>query len=91
MFSITPLRPLPSLPHTQVKHERPDLEAAREQLVKEMSENKALLKVLEDTLLRELSNATGNILDNQELIRWGVEEALVVGGQWRETRTGRVV
>ncbi len=51
-----------------VKHERPDLEEARETLVKEMSENKALLKGLEDTLLRELSNATGNILDNQELI-----------------------
>jgi dynein heavy chain len=33
-----------------------------------MSTNKALLKKLEDTLLRELSNATGNILDNQELI-----------------------
>lgn len=43
----------------QVKHERPDLEEARETLVKEMSENKALLKNLEDTLLRELSNATG--------------------------------
>jgi dynein heavy chain len=33
-----------------------------------MSTNKALLKKLEDTLLRELSNATGNILDNQDLI-----------------------
>jgi dynein heavy chain len=33
-----------------------------------MSTNKALLKKLEDTLLCELSNATGNILDNQELI-----------------------
>lgn len=33
-----------------------------------MSTNTALLKKLEDTLLRELSNATGNILDNQELI-----------------------
>eukprot|EP00878_Enallax_costatus_P022553 GHUV01023932.1.p1 GENE.GHUV01023932.1~~GHUV01023932.1.p1 ORF type:complete len:181 (-),score=43.05 GHUV01023932.1:680-1222(-) len=33
-----------------------------------MSTNKALLRKLEDTLLRELSNATGNILDNQELI-----------------------
>jgi dynein heavy chain, axonemal len=42
-----------------VAHERPDLEEQREGLVKEMSENKALLKTLEDTLLRELSNATG--------------------------------
>lgn len=40
----------------------------RATLVADMSTNKALLKKLEDTLLRELSNATGNILDNQELI-----------------------
>lgn len=40
----------------------------RSGLVVEMSTNKALLKKLEDTLLHELSNATGNILDNHELI-----------------------
>ncbi|MEW5308429.1 MAG: hypothetical protein WDW38_000392 [Sanguina aurantia] len=51
-----------------VKHERSDLEEARESLVVQMSGNKALLEQLEDTLLRELSSATGNILDNQELI-----------------------
>uniref|UniRef100_A0A383W4S5 Dynein-1, subspecies f n=1 Tax=Tetradesmus obliquus TaxID=3088 RepID=A0A383W4S5_TETOB len=51
-----------------VAHERADLEVARAGLVADMSTNKALLKKLEDTLLRELSNATGNILDNQELI-----------------------
>ncbi|WIA10356.1 hypothetical protein OEZ85_010548 [Tetradesmus obliquus] len=51
-----------------VAHERADLEEARAGLVADMSTNKALLKKLEDTLLRELSNATGNILDNQELI-----------------------
>jgi dynein heavy chain len=51
-----------------VAHERPDLEAQRSKLVKEMSENKAMLKTLEDTLLRELSSATGNILDNSALI-----------------------
>ena len=45
-----------------VAHERPDLEEARRGLVQEMSENKALLKKLEDTLLRELSNATGDSL-----------------------------
>lgn len=33
-----------------------------------MSANKALLQRLEDTLLRELSAATGNILDNAELL-----------------------
>lgn len=40
----------------------------RASLVSGMSTNKALLKKLEDTLLRELSSATGNILDNQDLI-----------------------
>lgn len=44
-----------------VKHERPDLEEQRERLIIEMSDNKATLKQLEDTLLYELSNATGAI------------------------------
>ena len=47
-----------------VRHERPDLAAARESLVKQMSADRSLLQQLEDTLLSELSNATGNILDN---------------------------
>nr|Q9SMH3.1 RecName: Full=Dynein-1-alpha heavy chain, flagellar inner arm I1 complex; AltName: Full=1-alpha DHC; AltName: Full=Dynein-1, subspecies f [Chlamydomonas reinhardtii]CAB56598.1 1-alpha dynein heavy chain [Chlamydomonas reinhardtii] len=51
-----------------LRHERSDLEEAREALIKQMSENKATLQALEDTLLRELSNAQGNILDNSELI-----------------------
>lgn len=51
-----------------VSHEREDLEKQKEVLIAEMSENKAILKQLEDTLLRELSNAQGNILDNTELI-----------------------
>ena len=42
-----------------VKHERPDLEEQREALVATMSQNKAALKQLEDTLLYELSNASG--------------------------------
>ncbi len=51
-----------------VSHERPDLERQWADLVTEMSENAELLVSLEDTLLRELSNSTGNILDNHELI-----------------------
>lgn len=47
-----------------VRHERADLEEARESLVKQMSSDRSLLQQLEDTLLSELSNATGNILDN---------------------------
>merc|ERR1711871_955925 len=51
-----------------VAHERPDLEKQWSALVAEMGENALLLVSLEDTLLRELSSSTGNILDNQELI-----------------------
>jgi dynein heavy chain, axonemal len=51
-----------------VGHERPDLEKQWYDLVSEMGENAQLLVSLEDTLLRELSNSSGNILDNQDLI-----------------------
>jgi|TARA_B110000977_G_scaffold201318_2_gene295327 dynein heavy chain len=51
-----------------VRHERPDLEEERERLVLTMSDSKTLLKQLEDTLLRELASAQGNILDNAALI-----------------------
>jgi len=51
-----------------VAHERPDLEKQWADLVTEMGENANLLVTLEDTLLRELSNSQGNILDNTELI-----------------------
>ena len=51
-----------------VGHERPDLERQWADLVTEMGENAQLLVSLEDTLLRELSSSSGNILDNHELI-----------------------
>jgi dynein heavy chain, axonemal len=51
-----------------VGKERPDLEKKYADLVVEMSESSALLLKLEDTLLRELSNSTGDILENEELI-----------------------
>jgi len=51
-----------------VANERPDLEKQWADLVTEMGENAQLLVSLEDTLLRELSSSTGNILDNHELI-----------------------
>ena len=52
-----------------VANERRELEEMREKLVVEMSQNKSLLKDLEDTLLRELASSTGLMLDNVELIR----------------------
>ncbi|KAM7359342.1 dynein heavy chain at 89D isoform 2-T2 [Cochliomyia hominivorax] len=51
-----------------VRVERPDLEAQRESLIIQTSENKQLLQQLEDSLLRELASSTGNMLDNVELI-----------------------
>lgn len=49
--------------------EQKDKEEQREQLIQETSENKRLLKDLEDSLLRELATSTGNMLDNVELIQ----------------------
>nr|CCC89964.1 unnamed protein product [Trypanosoma congolense IL3000] len=51
-----------------VASERSDLQRQSEELVKTMAESRAQLKELEDTLIRELTLATGNILDNDELI-----------------------
>lgn len=48
--------------------ERPDLEEQRETLIADMSANRQLLKQLEDSLLLELTAATGNMLDNVELV-----------------------
>jgi len=51
-----------------VGFERPDLEEQRQRLVQQMSENRQIIKALEDTLLRELAASKGSILDNDELI-----------------------
>ncbi|CAH2295752.1 dynein heavy chain 10, axonemal [Pelobates cultripes] len=49
--------------------EKRELEEQRENLIQETSENKKLLKDLEDSLLRELATSTGNMLDNVELVQ----------------------
>ncbi|XP_047348543.1 dynein axonemal heavy chain 10 isoform X3 [Vespa velutina] len=51
-----------------VRTERPDIEEQRERLIAEISENKNLLKQLEDSLLREIAMNQGNMLDNIDLI-----------------------
>ncbi|BFZ18669.1 hypothetical protein BsWGS_21707 [Bradybaena similaris] len=51
-----------------VKFERKELEEQRERLIQETSVNKKLLKDLEDSLLRELAQSQGNMLDNVELV-----------------------
>jgi len=52
-----------------VEHEEPAMEQQRLNLVSEVAMLKKQLKEMEDTLLRELAEATGNILENEELIR----------------------
>ncbi|NXF29028.1 DYH10 protein, partial [Nyctibius bracteatus] len=49
--------------------ERRELEEQRERLIQETSDNKNLLKDLEDSLLRELTSSTGNMLDNLDLVQ----------------------
>lgn len=49
--------------------ERKELEEQRERLIQETSDNKNLLKDLEDSLLRELTSSTGNMLDNFDLVQ----------------------
>ncbi|XP_065594770.1 dynein axonemal heavy chain 10 [Cyrtonyx montezumae] len=49
--------------------ERKELEEQRKHLIQETSDNKNLLKDLEDSLLRELTSSTGNMLDNVDLVQ----------------------
>ncbi|KAL3146422.1 Dynein heavy chain cytoplasmic [Trebouxia sp. C0010 RCD-2024] len=67
-YSVTQQGLAEQLLNVVVKHERADLEEQRESLIQQMSSNKVLLSNLEESLLSNLSNASGNILDNQELI-----------------------
>jgi len=49
-------------------HEREDLQSQREELIQTISRNSITLVELEDNILKELTEATGNILDNAVLI-----------------------
>jgi len=51
-----------------VAKEKPDVEAKRVNLVVESAQSKAQLKEIEDAILEKLSAATGNILDDDDLI-----------------------
>lgn len=52
-----------------VANERPDLQKKKEQLVVESAENRAALKYVEDTILKTLAEAEGNILENETAIQ----------------------
>merc|ERR1711959_833907 len=51
-----------------VAKEEPETEKKRQNLVVESAQSKAQLKEIEDRILELLSNAKGNILDDEELI-----------------------
>jgi len=51
-----------------VKKERPDLAAKKEELIQQQNQFKITLKNLEDDLLQRLADATGDILENYDLI-----------------------
>ena len=53
---------------TVVAAERPDIERKKVQLLLQMADDKRILQVLEATILQKLSDSSGNILDNEELI-----------------------
>ena len=52
-----------------VKYERKELEEQRERLIQETSENKKLLKDLEDSLLRELATSKGMLYKLRTVIK----------------------
>ncbi|CAG9859865.1 unnamed protein product [Phyllotreta striolata] len=51
-----------------VKAERPDLDTLKSELTKQQNDFKIILKSCEDNLLYRLSSATGNILEDVELV-----------------------
>ena len=67
-YSVTQSGLANQLLNVVVGHERPDLEAQYSELVDDMAQNTQMIVELEDSLLRELSSSSGNILDNAELI-----------------------
>ncbi|CAF0783257.1 unnamed protein product [Rotaria sordida] len=52
-----------------IQHEKPELEVRKTELLRKEEELKIELAKLEDQLLEDLANATGNILENKELLQ----------------------
>lgn len=68
-YSVTPGGLQDQLLSIVLAHEHADIEQRRQDLVQAKHEGMKQLKQDEDSLLMELANATGMMLDNQELIR----------------------
>eukprot|EP00750_Incisomonas_marina_P009230 INCI15857.2.p1 GENE.INCI15857.2~~INCI15857.2.p1 ORF type:complete len:4529 (-),score=890.01 INCI15857.2:58-13644(-) len=67
-YSVTQLGLQNQLLNVVVGHERPDLEKSYKELVTSMSENTQILVKLEDSLLHNLANSSGDILSDTKLI-----------------------
>jgi len=67
-FAITPVGLEDQLLGVVVVEERPDMEEKKNTLVVSNASMKKELKEIEDLILYKLSNSTGNILDDHELI-----------------------
>ena len=66
-FTVTHGGPRGPAARRRRREERPDLEEKKNQLIS-IAADKKQLKELEDKILKLLANATGNILDDEELI-----------------------
>ncbi|KAI8810783.1 dynein heavy chain and region D6 of dynein motor-domain-containing protein [Cladochytrium replicatum] len=67
-FSVTRTGLADQLLSLTVLHEKPELESEKILLIKSEEKLKVQLTGLEDALLKELANATGNILENHTLL-----------------------
>ncbi|PRP82215.1 dynein-1-alpha heavy chain, flagellar inner arm I1 complex, partial [Planoprotostelium fungivorum] len=88
-FNVTQLGLQDQLLNVVVGFEQPETEHRRETLVAEMSENRALLKDFEDTLLAELASSTGQMLDNSDLIatlEGTKEKSVEIAGKLEEAK-----
>ena len=67
-FTVTRAGLAGQLLGTTINHEKPDIEVKRSELLKSEETLKLQLNGLEETLLKELADATGNILENEPLL-----------------------
>ena len=82
-FMITPDGLSDQMLNVVVGQKRPDLEQARDDLIKSSAANKKKLKEIEDKILQVLSESEGNILDDETAIAT-ISDAKVLGKEIEE-------
>jgi len=85
-FVITPDGLSDQMLNVVVGRERPDLEARRDELVRQGAANRRRLAEIEDEILRVLSESEGNILDDETAIRT-ISTAKALGKDIEERET----